>query len=52
MWVHIQRLITDKKILILGKGLTQGPEHTLFLEKLYSINFTENNKNSLFELAL
>ena len=30
-----------KDILILGKGLTQGLEHTLIAEKMYSINFTE-----------
>ena len=30
-------------ILILGKGLTQGLEHTLSAEKLYSINFTKEN---------
>ena len=36
--------IDDKKkyILILGKGPTQGLEHTLTAEKLYSINFTKN----------
>ena len=31
-------------ILILGKGSTQGLEHTLSAEKMYSINFTEHNK--------
>ena len=31
-----------KDILILGKGPTQGLEHALSAEKLYSINFTEN----------
>ena len=30
-----------KDILILGKGPTQGLEHTLATEKLYSINFTK-----------
>ena len=35
-----------KNILILGKGPTQGLEHTLSTEKTYSINFTERNKNS------
>ena len=29
-----------KDILILGKGPTQGLEHTLTAEKIYSINFT------------
>ena len=32
-----------KDILILGKGPTQGLEHTLAAEKLYSINFTKEN---------
>ena len=32
-----------KDILILGKGHTQGLEHTLSAEKLYSINFTKKN---------
>ena len=29
-----------KDILVLGKGLTQGLQHTLTAEKFYSINFT------------
>ena len=34
-------MITKKKdILICGKGPTQGLEHTLTAEKMYSINFT------------
>ena len=33
-----------KDILILGKGPTQGFEHALSAEKIYSFNFTENNK--------
>ena len=32
-----------KDILILGKGSTQGLEHTLAAETLYSINFTKEN---------
>ena len=32
-----------KDILILGKGPTQGLEHTLSAEQLYSINFTKKN---------
>ena len=40
-----------KDILILGKDLTQGLEHTLTVEKLYSVNFTKENTN-LFKLAL
>ena len=30
----------EKDILILGKGPTQGLEHILTAEKMYSINFT------------
>ena len=39
-------LIDNKKkdILVLGIGPTQGLEHTLTEEKMYSINFTEKNK--------
>ena len=33
-----------KDILIIGKGPTQGLEHTLIVEKVYSINFTEEDK--------
>ena len=33
-----------KDISILGKSPTQRLEHTLAAEKMYSINFTENNK--------
>ena len=41
--VHVDN--KEKKILILGKGPTQRlREHTLAAEKMYSINFTENNK--------
>ena len=37
-------MITEKKdILILGKGPTQGLEHTLSAEKMCSINFTKAN---------
>ena len=41
-----------KDILILGERPTQGLEHTLSAEKMCSINFTENNKKILLELAL
>ena len=34
-----------KNILVLGIGPTQGLEHTLTAEKMYSINFTVTNKN-------
>ena len=33
-----------KDILILGRGLTQGLEHTLTAEKMYSISFTVTRK--------
>ena len=33
-----------KDILIPGKGPTQGSEHTLSDEKMYSINSTEKSK--------
>ena len=33
-----------KHILTLSKGPSQVLEHTLSAEKMYSINFTENNK--------
>ena len=33
-----------KYILIFGKGPTQGLEHTLTSEKMYSINFTATKK--------
>ena len=34
-----------KDILVLGIGPTQGLEHMLTAEKMYSINFTEKNKS-------
>ena len=33
-----------KDILVLSAGPKQGLEHTLSAEKIYSINFTQNNK--------
>ena len=39
-----------KDILILGKGPTQGPEHTLSAEKMYSINFTVTGKKFCLSL--
>ena len=41
-----------KDILTLGKGPTQGLEHTLSAEKLYSINFTKKKYKILFTSAL
>ena len=40
----------EKDILILGKGPTQGLEHTLTAEKMYLINFTVTKKK--FYLSL
>ena len=34
----------EKEILVLIKGPTQGLEHTLTAEKMYSINFTVSKK--------
>ena len=33
-----------KNIFVLGKGPTQGLDHTLTAEKMYSINFTEKKQ--------
>ena len=46
--IHIDN--KKKDILVLGKGPTQGLEHTLTAEKMYSINFTVT-KNK-FRLSL
>ena len=43
--IHIDN--KGKDILILGVGQTQGLEHTLTQEKMYSINFTVTKKNCL-----
>ena len=40
----------EKNILILGKGPTQGLEHTLTVEKLDSINFAKENTNFCLSL--
>ena len=39
--------VDNKKndILISGKGPTQGLEHTLTAEKMYSINFSRGTQN-------
>ena len=39
-----------KYILHLGKCRTQGLEHILSAEKMYSINFTEHNKKFCLSL--
>ena len=43
-------IVYEKDILIVGKGLTQGLEHTLSAEKMHSINFTGNNKKFCLSL--
>ena len=42
--------VGEKNILILDKGPTQGLEHALSSEKMYSINFIENNKRFCLSL--
>ena len=39
-----------KDLLVLGKGPTQGLEHTLTSEKMYSINFTVTKKKFCLSL--
>ena len=39
-----------KDILFLGKGPTQGLEHTLTAEKMYSIDFTVTKKKFCLSL--
>ena len=39
-----------KNILVLGRGTTQGLEHTLTAEKMYPINFTVTNKKFCLSL--
>ena len=46
--VHIDN--NKKDILVLGKGPTQGLEHSLLQKKMYSINFTVVRK--IFSLSL
>ena len=43
IWFLLHTLIIRKKTLILGVGPTQGLEHALTAEKIYSINFTITN---------
>ena len=43
-------MIIKKYILVLGKGPTQGLEHTLTAEKMYSINFTVTKKKLCLSL--
>ena len=39
-----------KKTLVVGKGPTQGLEHTLTAEKMYSINFAVRKKKFCLSL--
>ena len=43
-------IIGKEDILVLGKGPTQGLEHTLTAEKMYSINFTVTKKKFCLSL--
>ena len=43
-------MIIKKDILVLGKGPTQGLEHTITAQKLYSINFTVTKKKFCLSL--
>ena len=43
-------IIRKKNILVLGRGPTQGLEHTLTAEKMYSINFTVKKKKFCLSL--
>ena len=43
-------MIIKKDISILGVGLTQGLEHTLTPEKMFSINFTVTRKKFCLSL--
>ena len=47
-FAHIEN--KKKENLILGKGPTQGLEHTLTAEKMYSINFTLTKKKFCLNL--
>ena len=46
--VHVDN--KKKDILVLGKGKTQGLEHPLTAEKMYSINFTVIKKKLCLSL--
>ena len=47
------KIVNRKKdILVLGKGPTQGSEHTRSAEKLYSITLLKKKYKILFNLAL
>ena len=44
IWVLLLILIIKKDILVLGKGPTQGLEHTLTADKMYPISFIVSKK--------
>ena len=50
--MNFSTLVDNKKkdILVLRKGPTQGLEHTLTAEKIYSINFTVTEKKLYLSL--
>ena len=50
MWVFLHTLIIRKKTLFLGKGPTQGLEHTSTAEKMHSISFTVTKKKFCLSL--
>ena len=50
IWVLLLILIIRKKKKVLGKGPTQGLEHTLTAEKIYPINFTVTKKKFCLSL--
>ena len=47
-YAHIDN--RKKYILVLGRGPTQGSEHTLTAEKMYSVNFIVTNKKMCLNL--
>ena len=49
-WFLLPTFIIKKDILVLGKGSTQGLEHILTAEKMYSINFTVTKKRFCLSL--
>ena len=50
IWGPLPILIIKKDILVLGKGPTEGLEHTLTEEKIYPINFTVSKKKFCWSL--
>ena len=50
IWGPLPILIIKKDILVLGKGPTEGLEHTLTEEKMYPINFTVSKKKFCWSL--